>query len=207
MSCTVASRRLKSFNRQQVSRRALIKTWSTSFGCSSMNRSTSAIPRYTFTGLRRLLPSPNVFISMRDTVNLSVVTPRRCMSSNALQASSTPLRRIMSSSTFADPPFGLDLSEFLGLILSTSRAAPLPPAPPAPLRAPGGVARAGVATVLTLSMPSASCSVFSSSSTALLSSLPPGIWSPPARRCSPEKHGQPPGGGACMSGGPPPQHA
>mmetsp|Transcript_30098 Transcript_30098/g.70175 ORF Transcript_30098/g.70175 Transcript_30098/m.70175 type:complete len:234 (-) Transcript_30098:1081-1782(-) len=213
MSCTVASNRLKSFRRQQVSSKALIRTWSTSFGCCSMNLSTRAMPRYTLTGLIRLLPSPNVFISMRDTVNLSVVTPRRCMSSRAFQASSTPFRRIKSSKAFADPLFGLILSPvaFFGLSLSESR----PDFPPL------ASVRAGVATESTGWMPRASCSVFSNSSTASLSCLSPapiGVFSEAlprdfvlskaasalrgklGERCSSEKQVHPPcdcAGGSC----------
>mmetsp|Transcript_9907 Transcript_9907/g.27964 ORF Transcript_9907/g.27964 Transcript_9907/m.27964 type:complete len:244 (-) Transcript_9907:33-764(-) len=125
MRFTVASRRLRSLRRQQVSSSALKRTSSTSFGCRSMNFSTREMARYTRGGLSLARPSPTVFMSMRETVYLSVPTPCRCISSRADQASSTPLRRISSSNALAGPRVR---------------------SPPAPSRGPRPP-RAGVATL------------------------------------------------------------
>mmetsp|Transcript_25709 Transcript_25709/g.76725 ORF Transcript_25709/g.76725 Transcript_25709/m.76725 type:complete len:200 (-) Transcript_25709:65-664(-) len=103
MRLTVASRRLRSLRRQQVSSSALKRTSSTSFGCVSMNFSTRAMARYTRGGFSFDRPSPTVFISIREIVYLSVVAPCRCISSRADQASSTPLLRMRSSRALVGP--------------------------------------------------------------------------------------------------------
>mmetsp|Transcript_128953 Transcript_128953/g.223727 ORF Transcript_128953/g.223727 Transcript_128953/m.223727 type:complete len:220 (+) Transcript_128953:1942-2601(+) len=135
MRCTVASRRPKSFRRQQVSSSALRSTSSTSFGCISTNFSTSAMPRYTRVGFRRVRPSPTVFINIRETVYLSVTTPCFCISSKAAQASSTPFRRMISSKALACPR-----GRSRSALPSWPAPASLPGAPPARLPAREGVA-------------------------------------------------------------------